>query len=394
MRLCVFSDWYLPGAKGGGRVTALANLVASVGTELEISIVTRNHDVGSDSPYETVRTDAWNRIGCAQVFYSHSMSLLALRKLVASSAVDIIYLNSIFSRLSLRVYLLRLLGLVRCPVIIAPHGELNAGAMRIKRGRKLLFLRVAGKCGLYEGALWHATTDDEKKEILAIFPKVNEKDVFVARNIVILPELTVGPKEKTPGHATFLFVGRIGPKKNLRDAIKFISRLSGHVSLGIYGPVEDEHYWKECCRLLRELPCHIKAEYCGLLEPSEVHAALTRGHFFVFPTWGENYGYVVIEALGAGCPVICSSPTPWQKVVEAGAAWGIPLSNELEWVGTLQRCVDMDQQHYSKMAIWARRLAEEESRVQNAKIETLAMFQSAMEHGVRQGDAGSSAVHP
>src|ERR1700686_4001568 len=342
MRLCVFSDWYFPGAKGGGRVTALANLVASLGETLEISIVTRNHDVGSDSPYEAVGTDTWNRIGFVQIFYSRSMSLLALRQVLAASAADVIYLNSLFSRLSLRVYLMRLLGCVRCPVIIAPHGELNAGALRTNKGRKLLFLRVAGECGLYKKALWHATSDDEKVKILTIFPKVNEKDVFVARNIVILGDFIADPAEKVPGRVIFLFIGRIGPHKNLRDAIKFISQLSGEVRFCIYGPIEDEGYWKECCRLLGELPCHVKAEYCGLLEPSEVHAVLAKGHFFVFPSWGESYGYVVIEALGAGCPVICSSPTPWQKAMDAGVAWGIPLSNDLEWVETLQRGVDMD----------------------------------------------------
>jgi glycosyltransferase involved in cell wall biosynthesis len=380
MRLGVFSDWYLPSANGGGRVTALANLVASLGETLDISIVTRNHDVGSTSPYETVGADAWNRIGSARVFYSRSMSLLALRRLLGTSTLDVIYLNSIFSRLSLRVYLLRLLGLVRCPVIIAPHGELNAGALRTKRGRKLLFLHAAGKCGVYKTALWHATTDDERKEILSILPKVNEKNIFVAGNIAIPPELVLGPREKTPGQATFLFVGRISPKKNLRDAIKLISRLSGQVRFEIYGPVEDEHYWQECCKLLVDLPRHIKAEYCGSLQPSKVHRVLAKGHFFLFPTWGENYGYVVIEALGAGCPVICSSPTPWQKAVEAGAAWGIPLSNEREWVGTLQRCVDMDQPYYSQMAVRARRFAEAESNRDQAKTETLTMFRWAAEH--------------
>ena len=42
MRLRVFSDWYLPISRPrGGRVTALANLVTSLGDQLDISIVTR-----------------------------------------------------------------------------------------------------------------------------------------------------------------------------------------------------------------------------------------------------------------------------------------------------------------------------------------------------------------
>ena len=377
MRLGVFSDWYLPGIKGGGRVTALANMVASLGNTIEIYIVTRNHDVGSKASYEAVGAGEWNRIGSAQVFYFHSISLLALRKLTVGSAFDVIYLNSIFSRLSLRVYLLKLLGLVRCPVIIAPHGELNSGALRTKRGRKLLFLRAAGECGLFKKALWHATTDDERKEILAVFPKANEKKVYVAGNIVISPNSTTGFKEKEPGTVTFLFVGRITPKKNLHDAIRFISQLAGQITFDIYGPIEDQSYWTECCQLLSGLPRHVKASYSGSLDPLKVHEVLTKGHFFVFPTWGENFGYAVIEALSAGCPVISSSPTPWQKAVEEGAVWGIPLSNEAEWVRTLQQCVDMDQSCYSQTVDRARRFAEAENSQSRAKTETLAMFQWA-----------------
>lgn len=380
MKLRVFSDCYLPGAKGGGRVTALANLVASLGDKLDISIVTRNHDAGSDSPYESVGTDKWNQIGHAQVFYARSISILALRRLANDATVDVIYLNSIFSRLSVRICLLRFLGLVRQPVIISPHGELNAGALLTKRGRKWLFLRAAGRGGFYKRALWHATSDEEKRRILASFPNVNARDVFIASDPASLPGLTAGARKKIPGQVTFIFMAPIGPHTNLQEAIKFISRLSGEIGFHIYGPVEDESYWRECSRLLKELPGHVKAEYRGRLEPGDMRAALSEGHFFLFPAWEKNYGYVVIEASSVGCPVICSHPTPWQQAVDAGAAWSIPLANPLDWVAAMQKCVDMDQAGYSQMAMRAQQFTKEESSRTQAKLETLAMFQQTVEH--------------
>ena len=378
MRLRVFSDWYLPGARGGGRVTALANLVTSLGDQLDISIVTRNHDLGSDSPYEGVGTDQWNQADRAQVFYAGSISMSALRRLVCDPALDIIYLNSLFSRMSLRVCLLGFLGL-RCPLMIAPHGELNAGALQTKRRRKWLFLYAAATCGFFKKALWHATSDEEKIRILATFPQMSERDVFVAKDLVSSPTVAPRPQEKPPGRATFLFIGSIGPHKNLRDAIKFIALLSGQIRFRIYGLVEDKAYWQKCGQLLRELPGHVKAEYCGPLEPGDVHAVLVGGHFFLFPTWGKSYGYAVIEALGAGCPVICSSPTPWQQAVEARAAWSIPLDNPQGWLDVMQKCVDLDQADYSQMAMRAQKFAEEESNRDQPKLETLAMFQQAVE---------------
>jgi glycosyltransferase involved in cell wall biosynthesis len=73
-------------------------------------------------------------------------------------------------------------------------------------------------------------------------------------------------------------------------------------------------------------------------------------HFFVLPTFNENYGHVIVEALANGCPVILSDQTPWLGLEEKGIGWDISLSEEKQWQQVLQRCVDMNAEEFRQMS--------------------------------------------
>ena len=44
----------------------------------------------------------------------------------------------------------------------------------------------------------------------------------------------------------------------------------------------------------------------------------------IMPSYNENFGMVVAEALSNNIPVICGINTPWQKVVKIKCGWHIP----------------------------------------------------------------------
>jgi len=77
-------------------------------------------------------------------------------------------------------------------------------------------------------------------------------------------------------------------------------------------------------------------------------------HFFVLPTLSENFGYVFIEALACGCPLLISDRTVWGDIVEKGSGWTVPLEDPEAWRSMIQRCLDMDQEEFSRMAEAAR----------------------------------------
>jgi glycosyltransferase involved in cell wall biosynthesis len=49
----------------------------------------------------------------------------------------------------------------------------------------------------------------------------------------------------------------------------------------------------------------------------------------VLPTYNENFGYVILEALLAGCPVILSDQPPWRDLEARQVGWTIPLASLL-----------------------------------------------------------------
>jgi glycosyltransferase involved in cell wall biosynthesis len=59
----------------------------------------------------------------------------------------------------------------------------------------------------------------------------------------------------------------------------------------------------------------------------EVAPLMAAHDVFFLPTLGENYGYVVAEALAAGCPVLLSDRTSWRDLQSAGVGADLPLDD-------------------------------------------------------------------
>ena len=108
-------------------------------------------------------------------------------------------------------------------------------------------------------------------------------------------------------------VSRITKIKNLIFLVHVFSKIDFPCILDIYGPVEDKNYFSTLFDSVGELPKNVKFEYKGHLESSRVSEVISLYDLFLFPTFGENFGHVVFEALSAGTPIIISPNTPWDE---------------------------------------------------------------------------------
>ena len=114
------------------------------------------------------------------------------------------------------------------------------------------------------------------------------------------------------------------------------------VEFTIYGPIEDRHYWSRCEDAIRTLPPNIQVRYAGPVEHAQVSDALVQHDVILFPTLGENYGHVIVEAMMAGCLVVLSDRTPWRNLVETGIGWDLPLEQPERFRAVLEECIAMD----------------------------------------------------
>ena len=354
------SDYYFPGEKGGGAMHALANMAARLRGGWAFKIITRNHDIGDVAAYPQIVAGRWHESGNAEVMYlSDAGRLSKLRSLVRKTEFDILYLNSFFSpAFSIPLLLARRFRLIPVrPVIVAPRGEFSAGALRISCFKKRGYILLVKMLGVCRDAVWHVSTEREEADVRRYFG--GKARVVVARDCLSLTmgaEVEFPPREKAPGQLDIVFLSRICRMKNLDGALSMLSGLHGMVHMRIYGPMEDAGYWQECQTIIEKLPVNIRIEYCGGVPHKEVLHVMARHHLFFLPTHGENFGFVIFEALLAGCLVLISDQTPWRGLEAKGIGWDLPLGEpaNFNFQETLQACIDMDQAVYSGLSRKAR----------------------------------------
>ena len=139
-RILIAIDWYLPGFRGGGPITSIANLVDALGDEYDFLIVTSDTDQGESKPYLEIPTDRWVESGphCSVWYCSaEGRGYRHFRKLLGETEYDLLYLNSMFSlRFTIFPLWSSRAAKPEVPVLLAPRGMLHAGALSLKPLKK------------------------------------------------------------------------------------------------------------------------------------------------------------------------------------------------------------------------------------------------------------------
>lgn len=350
MRVLVFVGYYLPGYKGGGPLRTIVNLVQHLGDDIDFWIVTRDRDLGDSSAYKNIIVDEWQMVGRAHVCYlsPDKLTVLDLRRLMASTQYDVLYLNSFFDfELTIKPLLARLLfGATKAPVIVAPRGEFSGGALSLKRFKKSVYIAVSKLLGIYRNVCFQASSLYEASDIASALGIPVEK-IKVAMD---LPEKESdqsfvdqerAPVDLASEKLKVIFLSRISPMKNLTFALDVLRNVKKVVQFDIYGPIEDRNYWAACEALILRMPNNVKVEYRGAINPSDVRITFAQYDLCFLPTLGENYGHVIAESLGVGTQVLISDKTPWRNLRDVGLGWDLPLSHPGLFVDTIEKLANL-----------------------------------------------------
>jgi glycosyltransferase involved in cell wall biosynthesis len=389
MKTLVVLGHYLPGYKAGGPIRSVANLVEQLDGGFEFYIVTSDRDLGDKRPYPGIQKGTWHPVGKAQVRYlaPEEQTWRQWRRLLRELDYDLIYLNSYFSPLTVRTLWLRLFRQIPdVPVVLAPEGEFSPGALAIKSYKKRPYLLIANAAGLMNGVIWRASSayeaEDIRREISwsACVAAVEAPAIQVAPDLsawVSQREESIAVNTKRPGCLEIVFLSRIARMKNLDFALTLLQDIRGEIQFDIYGPMEDRSYWHECKRLIGLLPPNIRVNYAGAVPHDQVPQVFSNYHLFLFPTLGENFGHVILEALAAGCPVLISDQTAWRDLEQKGIGWDVALTEPDKFRAILQKCVDMDT---TELECWSARATQFAARFfEEQKQATLKAYQNLFE---------------
>lgn len=211
------------------------------------------------------------------------------------------------------------------PYVLNPRGMLEPWALEFKAAKKKLAWLVYQRRIAAAAAAVVATSEQECENVKRLFPRI---PVAIIPNGVDLPSESYGVADKSDAviGGTVLFMSRIHQKKNLAGLLYAWKLLPAEVvnrwCLLIAGPDEAGH-GQVVASLVRSLNLQNAVKLIGSIDEDRKAAIFKSADVFVLPSFSENFGVVVAEAMGYGLPVIATTGTPWQELSRSGCGWWV-----------------------------------------------------------------------
>ncbi|MER8842438.1 glycosyltransferase [Mesorhizobium sp. M0913] len=204
------------------------------------------------------------------------------------------------------------------PVILSPHGMFSDYSFNVGGTRKRIALRLGYRGALQVVSAFHATSAAEADEIRRLGLT---QPIHVIPNGIDIPTIDSGVSSNVKTKE-ILFLSRIHPKKGADMLLRAWHDLASSYeawSLVIAG--EGDRSYEAQLKGLVEGMSIPRVTFVGPLFGSEKIAAMRRASIFVLPSYDENFGLVVGEALACGTPVLTTRRTPWQDLEEYRCGW-------------------------------------------------------------------------
>lgn len=216
----------------------------------------------------------------------------------------------------------------KIPLVIQPHGMLEEWALNYRSSKKQLALKMFQYRDLESATLLIATS---AKEIESIRQLGLKQPVAIIPNGVNLPVAKFEDQiegESKDLQYNFLFLSRIHPIKGLINLVEAWGKLSPmNATLHIAGPDEAGHL-AEVRKRVQALGLDGSIKFLGMVEGHSKEVLFKNADLFILPSYSENFGVVVAEALAYGTPVISTHGTPWKGLRERGCGWWVEPTAE------------------------------------------------------------------
>lgn len=242
----------------------------------------------------------------------------------------------------------------KIPIVWSPHGSLAPWAMKHHWWKKALVWYFLQKRLLKKAALFHSTAKTESEWI---------KSLGFNQKIYEAPLGTeIGSFGDCKDNKVVLFVGRIHPVKGLENLIKAWSIVVslGEVATGwklkIVGP---DQYGYKCVleRIVKELGLGGSVEFKGPKFGGALEEEYRECSCLILPSFTENFGGVVVEAMAHGKPCIASKTTPWYELTEYGCGWWIDNQPE-KMADAIEEMINIGEAGRLRMGVKGRELVE------------------------------------
>jgi glycosyltransferase involved in cell wall biosynthesis len=394
MRILHVVPSYYPAVRYGGPIRSVHGLASALaGRGHDVHVYTTNVDGPSNSdvllraPTNFDGVSVWYfPTGSGRRLYRSPDMDRALRANVAS--FDVVHTHSVF--LWPTTAAARAARAHHVPYILAPRGMLVADLIRrksslAKRGWMELFERR----NVAAAAAVHVTSNIEADEIGRL--GLRYQRMVIVANGIELPD-PVSSVESSPislKGRTVLFLGRVNWKKGLDRLIPAMTHLP-NAELVIAG---DDHEGYRCSMeaLASELGVASQVRFIGPVHGPEKWTLLKSAQVLALPSYSENFGNVILEAMAVGTPVVVTPEVGLASVIrDSGAGLVVPgapraLAHALQSVlhdrSLAQAMGQAGRQTVADRFTWRTIAAEMERAYQQVLSETEGPYHSARAMG-------------
>ena len=171
-------------------------------------------------------------------------------------------------------------------------------------------------------------------------------------------------RREGPGEKIVCFVGTVEPRKGLEYGIRaFAGFLKHHpdyqfqIAGAFREGFSDPAYCDELETLISELGAEGKVRFLGRVDEKEKESLYSRSDIFLFPSQLEGYGWVLIEAMSHGLPVVAFDNSAIPYTVKAGNGFVVPNRDVDAMADALDRLAE-DETLYRHLSDGAVRTVE------------------------------------
>jgi len=162
----------------------------------------------------------------------------------------------------------------------------------------------------------HVTSEQEAVEAAS---RMGNIDIAVIPNGVLQPKTVAHTSRQAD--LRLLYVGRLHARKGIEELLQacriLTDRHSTAWTLTIAGS-GDEAYVRTLKALAASLSLAGRVRFAGMVVGREKEKLFEDTDILVHPSYSENFGLVIAEALAHGIPVIAGTGTPWSTLEANG----------------------------------------------------------------------------
>ncbi len=244
-------------------------------------------------------------------------------------------------------------------LVISPHGALEPWAFQSK--------------GIKKGIAWHLY---QKRILLGadliIVNSKQERDnlrnlgingpIAVIPNGIILDGYDKNSAIKSKREKVLLYFSRLDKKKGIELLIKAWRKVDNKQGYRLhiqgYG---DENYRLELRDMVSKFGLEDEIFFIDPSYDQKRWASFSNASFYILPSYSENFGITVAEALISGLPCITTTEMPWGNLPNEGIGWSVNCNesaiakaiteafgiNEFKLAQMRKQAIDYAEKHFS-----------------------------------------------